>query len=265
MKITVWILATLLMLVGCQEKRDDTIMRVGTIAGPETELMEVAAKVAKENDNITIKVMQFTDYVMPNQALADGSLDANVFQHQPYLDESSKAKGFNLVAIGKTFVYPMGLYSDKVKKIEDVPENAIIAIPNDPSNGARALIMLEKAGLIKLKEGKTTNASLLDIVENPKNINIKEIDAAQLTRIMPDVHLAAINTNYSLLADLFPNRDAIFVESADSPYANIIVVRAEDANNYKLKKLVQALQSKPVLDKANELFKGQAIPAWPPH
>ena len=262
MKKLAWILATVLILSGCQEQRDQSIMRVGTIAGPESELMEVAAKVAKQNDNIDIKVMQFTDYIMPNQALADGSLDANVFQHQPYLDASNKAKGFNLVAIGKTFVYPMGLYSDKINKIDDVPEGALVVIPNDPSNGARALILLEKAGLIKLQKGKTTNASLLDIVENPKNISIKEVDAAQLTRIIPDVELAAINTNYSLLADLFPNRDAIFVESANSPYANIIAVRAADANNPQLKKLVQALQSKPVIDKANELFKGQAVRAW---
>lgn len=238
-------------------------IRVGTIAGPETELMEVAKHVADAKYALNVVIVPFTDYVLPNQALADGSIDANMFQHQPYLEETIKAKGYQLSSIGKTFVYPMGIYSKKIKNISDAPTGAIVAIPNDPSNEARALLLLAKTGLIELKpETISSMPTLQDIKNNPKNLQFKELDAAQLPRVLVDVDLAVINTNYAMLAGLLPSRDALFIESANSPYANIVVIRTQDKNKPKYNKFMEALHSSEVVSRANKLFQGQAIKAW---
>lgn len=237
-------------------------IRIGTIAGPETELMEVAKNVAAEKYGLKVQIVQFNDYVLPNQALADGSIDANMFQHQPYLNETIKAKGYPLSSIGKTFIYPMGIYSNKITRLAKLKNNALVAVPNDPSNEARALLLLEKAGLIKLREGTAVKATPADIIDNPKQIQIKELDAAQLPRAIKDVDLAVINTNYAMLVGLLPSRNALFVESNDSPYANIVVVRTEDKDNPKYIKLMDALHSADVIKRAELLFHGQALPAW---
>lgn len=248
-------------LIGCQQQSANSI-KVGTIAGPETQLMEVAKDVAKKKYNLDVDIVTFSDYTLPNEALNDGSIDANMFQHQPYLDQYLKEKNYKLVAIGKTFVYPVGVYSQKIKNIKQTPDNAIVAVPNDPSNEARALILLSKAGLIKLKSGINTNATINDIASNPKKLQFKELDAASLSRVLPDVTLAVINTNYAVPAGLFPSRDAIFVEDKTSPYVNLVVVREADVNNPKAKELVDALHSPEVLQAANQLFKGQAVAGW---
>lgn len=237
-------------------------IRIGTIAGPETELVEVAKNVAAQKYGLDVEIVQFTDYVLPNQALADGSIDANMFQHLPYLDETIAAKGYQLTPIGKTFIYPMGLYSSKIKSLNDVKPNAVVAIPNDPSNEARALLLLEKAGLIKLKDDTSLKVTPQDIIENPKQIKITELDAAQLPRVLKDVDLAAINTNYAMVAGLVPSKNALFLENTDSPYANIVVVRTKDMNDPKFAKLMEALHSPEVVSRAKTLFQGQAIPAW---
>jgi D-methionine transport system substrate-binding protein len=199
---------------------------------------------------------------MPNTALNDGSIDANMFQHKPYLNEIVKTRHYNLVAIGKTFIYPMGIYSRKYISLQKVPVNAIVAIPNDPSNEARALLLLSKAGLIQLRSGANIRATTMDVTSNPKNLQIKVLDAAQLPRVLPDVDLAVINTNYAIPANLTPTKDALFIEDASSPYANIVVVRKKDKNDPRFKQLLSALHSKDVLLEAERLFKGQAIPAW---
>lgn len=255
------IVLSALLLSACGN-HDENVIKVGTVAGPETKLMEVAKQVAKKKYGLKVKIVQFTDYAMPNIALNDGSIDVNMTQHLPYLEETVKAKGFKLAPIGKTFIYPMGLYSNKIKSLADLPKSATVAIPNDPSNGARALLLLEQAGLIKLNPGVADEAKISDIILNPKDINIKELDAAGLPRVLPDVDLAAINTNYAMLAGLLPSRDALAVENKSSPYANIIATRLADRNNPKLLELVKAFQSQPVLDEAKKLFQGQAIPAW---
>lgn len=262
----------LLLLVGlafvflthCNNKthRASNEIRIGTIAGPETELMEVAKQVAAKRYHLKLTIVQFTDYVLPNQALADGSIDANMFQHVPYLEQTIATKGYNLVAIGKTFIYPMGIYSNKITKLTDLKDAAVVAIPNDPSNEARALLLLEKANLITLKPGQKLLVTLADIVGNPKQLQFKELDAAQLPRVLADVDLAAINTNYAMVAGLIPSRDALLLESKDSPYANVVVVRADDSQDPKYAKLLLALHSPEVLNKASDLFQGQAIPAW---
>lgn len=254
------ILSLIFSLLACS-KPDPNMLVVGTIAGPETELVEAAAKEAKQKYGLTVKIVEFSDYNLPNEALNDGSLDANVFQHQPYLDAAIKAHGYQLKAIGKTFIYPTGIYSKKHKTLQSLPEHAIIALPNDPSNEMRALHLLKSAGLITLKN-TTSNASVDDVASNPKKLVFKEIDAAQLPRVLDDVDAAIINTTFAIPAGLSPSRDALFVEPSDSPYANIIVVRENSNKTQLLEEFVKAMHSEPVLQKAQELFGADAVAAW---
>ena len=259
------ILLSICLLIGACKSQDKNTLKVGTITGPETQLMEVAKAVAKEKYDLNIQVIEFSDYTLPNAALSDGSIDANMFQHQPYLDQQIKDRGYHLIAIGKVFIYPMGIYSAKIKNLSDLPQEAIVAIPNDSSNEGRALLLLEKAGLIQLKKSAGLYATPFDIEKNTKKLKFKELDAAQLPRSLPDVTIAVINTNYAIPAGLSPNKDAIYKESTDSPYANIIVVRESDVNNPRIKQLVASIQSDAVLKTAKEIFNGYAIPAWKSH
>ncbi|KTD26151.1 29 kDa immunogenic protein [Legionella lansingensis] len=249
----------ILSLVACSKPSPNTLT-VGTIAGPETELVEVAKDVALKQYGLDIKIVEFNDYNLPNEALQDGSLDANIYQHLPYLKAAMKAHGYNLEAIGRTFVYPAGIYSNKIKSLRQLPDKAIIAIPNDPSNEARALLLLQKAGLITLKNKYT--ASIADIANNPKHLTIKELDAAQLPRILTDVDAAVINTTFAIPAGLSPSRDAIYTEGKDSPYANLIVIRRDSTKKPQLENFVKAMNSPEVKAKAKELFGDAAIPAW---
>jgi D-methionine transport system substrate-binding protein len=255
--------AALFSLAACQKQANEGhSIKVGTISGPETELMEEAKKIAQEKYHLNIIIVPFSDYTMPNEALADKSIGANMFQTQSYLDEATKAHGYHFVVAGKTFVYPMGLYSKKIKNLSQLKEGAVVAIANDPSNHARGLLLLEKAGLITLKAGAGTNATVADITSNPKKLKFKELDAAQIPRVLPDVDLAAINTNYAMVANIIPSRDALFRENADSPYANLVVVVQGKENDPRVQELMKALNSEEVEKKAQELFKGQAVPAW---
>ena len=254
------VLTLVFSLLACSKPSPNTLF-IGTIAGPETDIVEVAKKVAQDKYGLTVKIVEFSDYNLPNEALQDGSLDANVYQHLPYLKAAMKAHNYDLEVVGKTFVYPTGIYSKKVKSINNLPEKAIIGIPNDPSNGARALVLLEKAGLIRLKTDKD-NVNLQDITENPKQLRFKELDAAQLPRILPDVDAAVINTTFAIPAGLTPTRDALFTESKDSPYANIIVIKRTSPKKEQLEKFVKAMNSEQVKEKAQQLFGDAAIPAW---
>lgn len=257
------LLLSLVVLFGCTPApRDSSILLVGTIAGPETELVEVAEGVAQSQFGLKVQTVEFEDYVLPNVALVDGSIDVNVFQHKPYLDNYLKSHGGDLVIVGETFVYPVGVYSSRIKSMGDLPQGARVAIPNDPSNGARALLLLQKAGVITLKSKDNFDYSLADILYNSKQIDFIELDAAQLPRALPDVDAAIINTNYSLLAGLVPSRDAIFLEDANSPYANVIVTLASKAKDPKIVHFVEAMHSHAVTEKAQILFSHQAIPAW---
>lgn len=253
------VLILLISLVACNKPSPNTLT-IGTIAGPETDIVEVAKEVAQKQYGLNIKIVEFNDYNLPNEALEDGSLDANVYQHLPYLQAAMKAHGYDLEAIGKTFVYPTGIYSTKIKSLAQLPEHATIAIPNDPSNEARALLLLQKAGLIDLKD--ENSVSIADISNNPKHLVIKELDAAQLPRILADVDAAVINTTFAIPAGLSPTRNAIFVEGKDSPYANLIVIRRNSSKKPQLEKFVKAMNSPEVKNKANKLFGDSAIPAW---
>lgn len=264
-QLLILFILTAIVLTGCSSRSHKTnpnLVRVGTIAGPETELMEVAKKVALQKFGLQVKIVAFTSYTMPNQALQEGDIDMNAFQHYPFLLSQIKAHGYSFAVVGKTFLYPMGLYSKKVKKLSNLKMGAEIAIPNDPSNEARALLLLQKAELITLKPHVTTNATIEDVVENPKKFKLVALDAAQLPRVLDDVALAAINTNYAIPAGLSPAKDALFAEKADSPYMNLFVARAVDKNEKKIKALVEAYQSEAVVQKAKQLFGDGAIPGF---
>lgn len=251
-----------LTLSSCSHKNNYTDVTVGTIAGPETKLMEVAKKVALQKYHLRVRIIAFTDYNIPNQALEDRQIDVNAFQHYPFLLSQIKEHGYSFTPVGNTFLYPMGLYSEKVKQLSALQPNSKIAIPNDPSNEARALILLEKAGLITLKPNVTINATVQDIASNPKNFKIVALDAAQIPRVLEDVELAAINTNYAAPAGLSPSKNALFSEQTDSPYMNIFVARSRDKHETKIKELVEAYQSEPVLMEAKTLFGDAAIPGF---
>lgn len=253
------ILALTITLLACSQHDPNTLM-VGAISGPETELVDVAQKVALDRYGLTLKIVEFSDYNLPNEALMDGTLDANVYQHLPYLQAASKAHGYDFEVIGKTFVYPTGIYSAKINSLKKLPDHGLIALPNDPSNEARALLLLQKAGLITLKN--THALTIRDIAKNPKNLRFKELDAAQLPRILADVDAAVINTTFAIPAGLEPSRDALFLEDKNSPYANLIVVRRNNDKKPQLALLVKAMNSPEVKEKAQALFGDAAIVAW---
>ncbi|MCQ9615872.1 MetQ/NlpA family ABC transporter substrate-binding protein [Paenalcaligenes niemegkensis] len=228
---------------------------------PHAELLEfIKPALAKQGVELDIKV--FTDYVQPNQQVWDGAIDANFFQHQPYLDTFNAQHKTELVAVGQVHVEPFGAYSRKISNIDELKDGALVALPNDPSNGARALLLLQKQGLITLKDPTNILATARDISENPKNLKFREIEAATLPRVLPDVDLALINTNYALEAGLSPVNDALIIEGAESPYANLVAVSAKNAGSESVKKLVSELQSEATRTFINEKYQGAIVPAF---
>lgn len=244
---------------------DAKAIKVGTISGPDAQIWSVVTKVAKRDQGLDVKVVEFNDYVQPNAALDAGDLEANSFQHQPYLDSQLKQRGYKIVSVGLTYISPLGVYSKKFKSLKELPQGAKVAVPNDPSNENRALLLLQAQGVIKLKAGagaSGNNATPLDIAENVKKIKLVELDAAQLPRSLADVDAAAINTNYALAGGLQPTKDAIALEDVHSPYANLIAVRAQDKDKPWVKKLVAAYQSEDVRAFIKTQFKGAVVPSF---
>jgi len=211
---------------------------------------------------VELEVKVFTDYVQPNVQVAEKRLDANFFQHKPYLNEFNKGKGTHLVPVAAVHVEPFGAYSTKHKTLAALPEGGTVALPNDPTNGGRALLLLDKAGVIKLKDKSNILATTKDIAENPKKLKFREIEAATLPRILPQVDLALINTNYALEAKLNPGKDALAIEGAESPYANWLVTRDDNQNAPAVKKLAAALQSDAVKRFIQTQYKGAVVPAF---
>ena len=249
---------------GCGQQaapKAEKIIKVGVTAGPHAEIMDVVKKVA-EKDGLKIEVVEFNDYIQPNVALNQGDIDVNSFQHQPYLDNIIKDRKYDIVPVAKTVIFPMGIYSTKIKNIADLSDGAIVAVPNDPTNGGRALLLLEKINLLKLKPGAGLNAAVTDIIENPKHLTIKELDAAQIPRSLADVDIAAINTNYAVTAGLVPTKDAIAIEDINSPYANILAVRSKDKEDPSVQKLIKAYHSEEVKAFIQEHFKGSVAVGW---
>ena len=236
-------------------------IKVGVSPGEHAEIMEEVAKVA-ETKGLNIDVVEFSDYVVPNQALADGDLQANSFQHRPYLENQMKDRGFDLVEIATTITTPMGIYSDKIEDLADLPEGAKVAIPNDPTNGGRALLLLQELGLITLADGTGLVPSPLDVTENAKDLSFLELDAAQLPRALADADIAIINTNYALASGLNPEDDAIAIEKADSPYVNIIVVREGDQDEPWVKPLIEAYHSPEVKAYIEDKYQSAVLTSW---
>lgn len=236
-------------------------IKVGVTPGPHAQVLEAAKAVAAKK-GLDIQIVEFSDYVVPNAALEAGDLQANSFQHQPYLDNQIADRKYKIVAVGGTINFPMGIYSKKVKTWDEVKSGATVAIPNDPTNGGRVLILLRDKGVIKLKDGVGFKPTLLDITDNPKKLKITEVDAAQLPRTLPDVDVAGINTNYASQAGLDPVKDAILREDPKGPYANIIAVRTVDKDKPWVKTLVESYQSPEVKAFIDEKFKGSVLATW---
>lgn len=236
-------------------------LKIGVSPVPHADIINFVAP-ALEKEGVKVKVIEFNDYVQPNLALSEKELDANFFQHKPYLDTFSKEHKLNLAVLAAVHLEPMGVYSKSIKNVADLPDGAKIAVPNDPTNGGRALKVLETAGILKVRPEAGILASPADIVDNPKHVKIVEVEAAQLPRALDDVDAAVINSNYALAAKLNPTKDAIAIESKDSPYANVVVVRAGDENRPELQKLKNALLTPEVKKFLEEKYQGAVVPAF---
>lgn len=238
-------------------------IKVGVMAGPEHEVAEIAAKVAKEKYGLEVEYVLFNDYALPNSAVSSKDLDANAMQHKPYLDKDSQEKGLkNLVIVGNTFVYPLAGYSKKIKNVSELKEGDVIAVPNDPSNLARALILLEKQGLIKLKDNTNLFSTSLDIIENPKKLKIQEVDTSVAARALDDVVLAVVNNTYAGQVGLNASEHGVFVEDKDSPYVNIIVARDDNKDSKAIQNFVKAYQTDEVEAEAKKHFKDGVAKGW---
>ncbi len=246
------------------KKNDPNHLIVGVESGPEYKIAQVAQKVAKSRFNLDVELVQFNDYVMPNEALLQKDIDVNAFQSRPYLDVQAKARGYKFIVQGNTFVYPIAGYSRHIKTLSQLQDESTIIIPNDPTNSGRSLLLMEKSGLITLRKGVGLLPTVNDISSNPKKLKIIEMEAPQLTRALDDknVSIAIINNTFSPAAGLIPSRDGLFVEDARSPYVNIVVSREDNKNDLKIKNFVKAYQSVEVENAALSEFKGGAIKGW---
>ncbi|AUI66063.1 MULTISPECIES: MetQ/NlpA family lipoprotein [Glaesserella] len=263
-----------LALTGCkEEKKAETSavapaaqtqkIKVGVMSGPEHTVAEKAAQVAKEKYGLDVEFVLFNDYALPNTAVSKGDLDVNAMQHKPYLDKDSASKGLdNLVIVGNTFVYPLAGYSKKIKNVSELQDSAVVAVPNDPSNLARALILLEKQGLIKLKDNTNLFSTSLDIVENPKNLKIQEVDTSVAAKALDDVDLAVVNNTYAGQVGLNTTEHGVFVEDKDSPYVNLIVARKDNQASEAVQNFVKAYQTEEVFQEAQKHFKDGVVKGW---
>ncbi|MCT8817943.1 MetQ/NlpA family lipoprotein [Glaesserella parasuis] len=265
-----------LALTGCKEEKKAEApavapapaaqaqkIKVGVMSGPEHTVAEKAAQIAKEKYGLEVEFVLFNDYALPNTAVSKGDLDANAFQHKPYLDKDSASKGLdNLVIVGNTFVYPLAGYSKKIKNVAELQDGAAVAVPNDPSNLARALILLEKQGLIKLKDNTNLFSTSLDIVENPKNLKIQEVDTSVAAKALDDVDLAVVNNTYAGQVGLNATEHGVFVENKESPYVNIIVARKDNQASEAVQNFVKAYQTEEVFQEAQKHFKDGVVKGW---
>lgn len=263
-------LVSALALTGCKEEKTTTTapaekqkpLKIGVMTGPEAQTTEIAVKIAKEKYGLEVELVQFTEYTQPNAALHVKDLDANAFQTVPYMEQESKDRGYKMAIIGNTFVYPIAAYSKKVKKLDELKEGAVIAIPNNPSNAGRALLLLQANGLITLKDPKNLFSTENDIVENPKKVQIKQVDSALLTRALDDVDLAVINNTYAGQVGLSPEKDGVIVEAKESPYVNLITSREDNKDDPRLQTFLKAFQTEEVYQEAVKLFNGGVVKGW---
>jgi D-methionine transport system substrate-binding protein len=250
------------LALACGRSGGPHSLRVGIMSGGEERVAAVAARIAKERYGLEVELVPFSDYLMPNAALADGSIDANAFQHQPFLDQQLENRHYELAVVGRTFIYPIAGYSRRLRSLGELRDGAQIAVPNDPSNLGRALKLLERQGLLELRPEAGILATVLDITKNPHDYRIVELDAAQLPRALPDVDLAIINNNYATLAGLSVLHDGLMVENKDSPYVNLIVARKDNQGDPRVATWVKSYQTEEVHQAALAEFNGGVIKGW---
>lgn len=243
------------------EGAETTTLTVAASPTPHAVILEQCVPILAEQ-GIELVINQYDDYVIPNTAVEDGDEDANYFQHIPYLQEFNETRGTHLVEVAGVHIEPMGIYAGKTESLEALADGAVIGIPNDPTNEGRALLLLEAQGLIKLNDSTNLSATPNDIAENPKNLQFQEIEAQTLPSSRPDLDLAVINSNYALGAGLNPTTDALAVESGDSPYVNVLVVKEGSENNSAVQALVEVLHSDAIRDFITEEFGGAVLPAF---
>lgn len=265
-KLIIFILfVSSILLSTCQKKQVDNpnYIKVGVESGPEFVVAQTAQKIAKEKYGLEVELVEFNDYILPNTALNDGDIDINIIQHKPFLNHIIKQRGYKLAIVGNTFIYPLAGYSKKIKSLDELQSGSTIGIPNDATNRGRALLLLQKEGLIKLKDPKSLISSASDIIENPKNLKIIDMDPAILTEILNDdkVSIAIINNTFAA-KEGFTLKDGLFVEDKDSPYMNVIVSREDNKDAENVKKFIKAYQSNEVAEITDREFKGGAVKGW---
>ncbi|AUZ54113.1 MetQ/NlpA family ABC transporter substrate-binding protein [Stenotrophomonas acidaminiphila] len=254
--------AAVLALAACgKPATDESRLVVAATAVPHAEILEVVKPILQKQ-GVTLDVRVFNDYVQPNDQLVQKQVDANYFQTEPYLDAYNRDRKTRLVTVVGVHIEPFGAYSRRVKSLAELPAGADVVIPNDPSNNSRALILLDKAGVIKLKDPSNALSTQRDIVDNPKQLKFRELDSAMLPRVLDQVDLALINTNYALDAGLDPTRDALAIESKDSPYVNFLVARADNRDDARVQKLAKALTGPEVKAFIEHKYKGAVLPAF---
>ena len=251
---------------GAASKENDKTITVAASPTPHAEILNKAVKPLVEKDGYKLVVKEFTDYVQPNTATEEGEVDANYFQHKPYLDNFNKEKGTHLVSVAGIHFEPFGLYPGKTKTLDALADGATVAVPNDATNEARALLLLQDAGLIELKNPKDINATAKDITSNPKNLKFKELEAAVVPTVIKDVDIAALNGNYAIQAGFDPTKDTLATEKAGGlaakTYQNILVVKEGNENTDKTKELKKALKSSEVRDYITKNYKGAVVPVF---
>ncbi|GAB6927139.1 MetQ/NlpA family ABC transporter substrate-binding protein [Paenibacillus sp. JCM 10914] len=236
-------------------------LKVGASPEPHSKIL-AHVKPALEQEGVILEIVEFTDYILPNTQVDSKEIDANFFQHKPYLDNEINQRGLDLAPVIAVHIEPLGAYSKKIESVDELKEGSVIAIPNDPSNGGRALSLLAKNGVIKLSDENKLEATAKDIVENPKNLKFQEVEAAMLPRMLDELDLAIINTNYALEAGLDPTKDALFIEDKENPYANLLVARPDNKDSDAIQKLAKALTSEDVKTFIEEEYKGAVLPAF---
>ncbi|MBN9269249.1 MAG: MetQ/NlpA family lipoprotein [Mesorhizobium sp.] len=253
--------AAALSAPGSALAEDKQTVKVGIISGEDEDVWRVVTAQAAEK-GLKVETVVFNDYTQPNEALERGEIDANAFQHKPYLDNQIKTQGYHIVPVGYTGVWPIGLYSRKFTKVADLPEGAVIGVPNDPSNEGRALRVLQNEGVIKLKDGTGILATTADIAENPKKLEIKELDAGIVGRSVDDLDAAVVNTDWALKSGLTPEQRIAQEPIADNPYRNFIAVKAGSENEAWVKTLVAAYQNDAVKAEFDKVYKGTGVSAY---
>lgn len=261
------LLAAAVAVSGCggdkkaADKKTEKPFKVGVTAGPHAEILDNVKKLAAKQ-GLAVDVVEFNDYIQPNVALFQGELDLNSMQHRPYLDNTVKDRKYDLVEVAKSVNFPMAAYSNKIKKGQPIPDGSTIGIPNDPTNGGRALLLLAAQKLITLKEGIGVRATLEDITANPHKFKFKELDAAIMPRSLVDLDVAVINTNYAIATGMNPVKDSIFIESAESPFVNILVTKEKMKDDPRVKAFIKIYQSEENAKFITEHFKGSVTTGW---